>query len=151
MLPGQTHPGGFLTRLSGFGMAHLLAPLLLMLFLSFAAITVRAEKKVPEKPIDLNTATSEQLQQLPGIGPVTAQAILDFRKKSGPFKRVSDILAIRGISKKKFQTISPYLTVITPKPAAKAPATAKSAAPQAKQVTPTKTPTTQSKAPAQGR
>ena len=68
-----------------------------------------AQKSPPAKPIDINTANIEQLQQLPGIGPVTAQSILDFRKKSGPFRRAEDLLAIRGISESRFKAIAPYV------------------------------------------
>jgi competence ComEA-like helix-hairpin-helix protein len=77
-----------------------------------------AQKKPPAKPIDINTAGIEQLQQLPGVGPVTAKSILDFRKKSGPFRRVEDLLAIRGISEKRFRAIAPYVVVAQPKSAA---------------------------------
>jgi competence ComEA-like helix-hairpin-helix protein len=69
-----------------------------------------AEKKPPAKPIDLNAATVEQLQQLPGVGPATAKAIVQFRQKSGPFKRVEDLLAIPRITKQKLEKIRPYVT-----------------------------------------
>src|SRR4029077_6340635 len=74
-----------------------------------------AQKKPPSKPIDLNTASIEQLQQLPGIGPATAKAIIRFREKSGPLKRVEDLLAIHGISKARLEKLRPYVTV-TPSP-----------------------------------
>jgi competence ComEA-like helix-hairpin-helix protein len=70
------------------------------------------EKKEPlPEPLDLNTATVEQLDKLPGIGPTTAKAIVRFREKSGPFRRVEDLLAIRGITKKKLEKIRPLVTV----------------------------------------
>ncbi len=69
------------------------------------------KKKPPAKPIDLNTATVEQLQQLPGVGPAIAKAIVSFRQKSGPFRRVEDLLAVRGISKRKLEALRPYLTL----------------------------------------
>jgi comEA protein len=68
----------------------------------------------PTKPIDLNTATSEQLQRLPGVGPVTAQRILDYRKKSGPFQSVDDLLAVKGLSTKRLEKIRPYVMVKPP-------------------------------------
>ena len=77
-------------------------------------LAVAAKKKLPAHPIDLNTATLEQLEELPGVGPVTAQKILDFRKKSGPFKSVSDLLAIPRISKNRFAKIKPYVYVKPP-------------------------------------
>jgi competence protein ComEA len=94
------------------------ALLFAMVLLAGALAGALAQKKPPAKPIDLNTATVEQLQQLPGIGPVTAQAILDFREKSGPFRRVKDLLAIRGISETRFKAIAPYVKVLPSKPAA---------------------------------
>jgi comEA protein len=86
----------------------------------FAAIALltftvaAAQKKPPAKPIDLNTATIEQLQQLPGIGPATAKAIIQFREKSGPLKRVEDLLAIHGISKARLEKLRPYVSVTPP-------------------------------------
>jgi len=71
----------------------------------------RAAKQPPSKPLNLNVATADQLAQLPGIGPKTAQSIVDFREKSGPFRRVEDLLAIRGISRKKLDAIRPYVIV----------------------------------------
>jgi competence ComEA-like helix-hairpin-helix protein len=73
--------------------------------------------------INLNTATMQQLEQLPGIGPSRAQKILDYRRKSGSFRSVNDLLVIRGISKKELDKIRPYIMVGAapshPPPAAK--------------------------------
>jgi len=77
--------------------------------------TAAAQKKPPSKPIDLNAATIEQLEQLPGIGPSTAKAIIRFREKSGPLKRVEDLLAIHGISKARLEKLRPYVTVARPR------------------------------------
>lgn len=85
--------------------------------IAFAAVAV-AQKKPPAKPLDINNASVEQLQQLPGVGPVIAKSILDFREKSGPFRRVEELLAIRGISEARFKAIVPYVTVSPAKPAA---------------------------------
>jgi competence protein ComEA len=70
-----------------------------------------AQKKPPAKPINLNTATLEQLEQLPGVGPVTAKDILEFRRKSGPFRSVNDLLAVRRITKARLEKLRPYVTV----------------------------------------
>jgi len=76
----------------------------------------------PAKPFDINTATFDQFHSLPGIGPVTAQRILDYRKKSGPFTRVDDLLAVRGISQARLDKIRQYVMVKPPAtPAAPAP------------------------------
>jgi competence ComEA-like helix-hairpin-helix protein len=66
---------------------------------AFAAVS-GATKKPPLKPININTANSDELQQVPGIGPVTADKILQMRKSFGAFKSVDDLLSIRGIGKK---------------------------------------------------
>ena len=75
-----------------------------------------AQKKAPAAPIDVNTATAAQLQQLPGVGPSMAAAIVQFRKKSGPFERLEDLLAIRGITSRRLERLRPYLTLSKPAP-----------------------------------
>lgn len=76
-----------------------------------ATAATQAKKHPPAKPLDLNSATAEQLQQLPGIGPGMAKAIVQFREKSGPFRRVEDLLAIRRITKTRLEKLRPYVTV----------------------------------------
>src|SRR5690348_7249745 len=68
-----------------------------------------AKKKPPAAPINLNTATSEELQLVPGIGPVTAEKILQMRKAYGPFKSVDDLRAIKGIGPKRLEKMRKYL------------------------------------------
>jgi competence protein ComEA len=51
----------------------------------------------PTAPLDLNTATAEQLDALPGIGPATAQKIIDYRQAHGPFRTVDELDAVPGI------------------------------------------------------
>lgn len=80
-----------------------------VLFLCFEIAL--AQKTPPTQPINLNTATIAQLEALPGIGPNTAKSIVDFRNHSGPFQRVEDLLAIKGISKSKLEKLRPYVTV----------------------------------------
>jgi competence ComEA-like helix-hairpin-helix protein len=90
--------------------------LAIILALALLASAVAAKKSLPVKPINLNTATTEQLQQLPGIGPATAKKIIEMREKSGPFRRVEDLLAVRGISDKHLAKLRPYVTVAMPDP-----------------------------------
>jgi len=85
--------------------------LAVLLLACAAQLSARTKKHPPAKPIDLNTATLSQLEELPGVGPVTAKAILDFRAKSGPFKRVDDLLSVHRISQKKLDKLRPYVTV----------------------------------------
>lgn len=80
-----------------------------------------AQKTPPVAPLDLNSATVEQLEQLPGIGPTLAKAIVRFREKSGPLQRVDDLLAVRGVSKNKLKKLRPYVVVIEPEKKSSAP------------------------------
>jgi len=86
-----------------------------MAFLLFAAPTF-CKKTPPAQPIDLNVATVKELEELPGVGPTTAKAIVDFRTRSGRFHRVNDLLVIRGISEAKLAKIRPYVTIGPPSP-----------------------------------
>ena len=87
-------------------------PLLCAAVLLIGALTpALAQRKPPIAPLDLNAATLEQLTALPGVGPATAKAIVDFRQKSGPFRRVEDLLAIRGITDRRLKELRPYITV----------------------------------------
>ena len=78
-----------------------------------------AKKKPPLHPINLNTATAAELQQVPGIGPATADKILQARKSYGAFKSVDDLQAIKGLGPKKLEKMRKYLTVGKPAPPAK--------------------------------
>ncbi len=97
------------------------------LIFSLLAATSFAKKKPPAKPVNINTATSEELQLVPGIGPATAEKILQMRKSYGAFKSVDDLLAIRGLGPKRLEKMRKYLTV--GKPAATKPAALPSATP----------------------
>ena len=61
--------------------------------------------------INLNTASAEELDQLPGIGPAIAKAIIDYRTKNGPFKQIEDINAVKGIGDALFEKIKDLITV----------------------------------------
>ncbi len=63
------------------------------------------------QPLDLNQATAEQFEMLPGLGPKKAQALVEFRTKSGGFKNVQQIVRVKGIGPKMFKRLQPYLFV----------------------------------------
>jgi competence ComEA-like helix-hairpin-helix protein len=92
---------------------HARAICLLAAFVLFAD-ALHSQKTPPAAPLDLNSATIEQLEQLPGVGPTIADAIVRFREKSGPLHRVEDLLAVRGVSKTKLEGLRPYVFVAVP-------------------------------------
>ena len=98
---------GMMTRTRNLAVEILSAGLVFILLCGI----LEAQKRPPAKPIDLNAATIKELEELPGVGPVTAQRILDARQKSGRFRRIEDLLAIRGISTKRLEALRPYVTV----------------------------------------
>jgi competence ComEA-like helix-hairpin-helix protein len=84
-------------------------------FIFLALRLVADTKRLPAvHSVDLNSATAEELQQVPGVGASTAKAIVDFRQKSGPFQNIDDLLAIKGISKARLDKMRPYLTIGPP-------------------------------------
>ncbi len=71
-----------------------------------------AKKTLPaENSINLNTANLEDLTKLPGIGPKTAQSIIDLRTKMGRFLKVDDLLKVKGIGKTKLNNIRKFIFV----------------------------------------
>ena len=60
--------------------------------------------------LNLNTATLDQLTTLPGIGPKTAQLILEYRTKNGGFKKIEELMNVKGIGEKSFLKIKPLVS-----------------------------------------
>jgi competence protein ComEA len=65
-------------------------------------------------PVNLNTATLEQLQTLPGIGVKAAERILEYRQKNGNFKKPEDLMNVKGIGEKSFLKLKPLVVVSEP-------------------------------------
>ena len=61
--------------------------------------------------ININQASARDFEKLPGIGPELARRIVAYREKHGPFRRVEDLLVIRGIGPKKWKAIRPHLRI----------------------------------------
>ncbi len=80
-----------------------------------AAADTAEETTVPginaDGKININTATSEELQELNGIGPKTAEKIIDDRTVNGAYKNTREITRISGIGDKTYEQIAPYITV----------------------------------------
>jgi len=66
-------------------------------------------KSTPSAGVDINTADIDELQQIPGVGPVFSRRILDYREKNGKFISVEDLLKVKGIGRKTFEKMRPFL------------------------------------------
>jgi competence protein ComEA len=69
----------------------------------------------PAAPVNLNTATQTQLETLPGVGAATAKRILEYRQKSGSFKKIEELMNVKGIGEKSFLKLKPHITVAAEK------------------------------------
>ncbi len=94
-------------RGSALGAAVLLAIIACALAPTARAV---AAPVADERLININTATLEELMTLPGIGKAYAERVVEYRQKNGPFKKVEDLLNVRGIGEKTFEKIRPRLT-----------------------------------------
>ena len=73
--------------------------------------TPRPRAAPPDEPLDLNTATAEELQRLPGVGAKRAEAILTLRTKLGHFRRAEDLLRVRGVGRATLKRWRPLVRV----------------------------------------
>jgi competence protein ComEA len=78
-----------------------------------AAVASAAVAPAAAGVVNLNDATSEEIERLPGVGPSKAKAIIEHRH-SHPFKKVEEITKVKGIGRKTFVKLRPYLTLAGP-------------------------------------
>ena len=71
----------------------------------------KSQKAKVTYPVNINTASSRELDALPGIGEVLAQRILDYRKANGAFSSVDELVKVKGIGEKTLEKLRPYATV----------------------------------------
>ena len=85
-----------------------------------AAAQQQASARAAAKPpvtavVNLNTASAAQLEALPGIGAKTAARIVEYRQKNGPFKKIEELMNVRGVGEKNFLKLKAQITVATAK------------------------------------
>ncbi len=96
-----------------FAYASILAASLLA-----APLTVHAQAPTTAPKaaaVDLNAASVGDLEGLPGIGRRTAERIVEHRQKNGPFKKIEELMNVKGIGEKSFLRLKPLITVAPPK------------------------------------
>ena len=71
----------------------------------------KATQSAQLQQVNINQASADQLTALRGVGPATAKRILDFRQKNGPFKKVEDLLAVRGIGEKTLERMKSQIVL----------------------------------------
>jgi competence protein ComEA len=84
---------------------------LIVILVAFVATVVAgtADSSQPSQVVNINTASSEELQLLPRVGPALAGRIIEFREANGPFQTVDEILAVKGIGESSFEKLKPYI------------------------------------------
>jgi competence protein ComEA len=65
----------------------------------------------PGAQVNINTASAAELDALPGIGAKTAALIVEYRQKNGPFKKIEELMNVRGVGEKNFLKLKPQITV----------------------------------------
>jgi competence protein ComEA len=94
---------------------------LILLTSSAASIAAPAQQTAAPKaapaasalaaPINVNTATAAELEKLPGVGPAMALRIVEYRQKNNGFKKLEDLMQVKGIGEKTFLKLKPLVTI----------------------------------------
>jgi competence protein ComEA len=98
-------------------MTRILIAAIAAIALSAAAAGAQGRATAPKTaattaaPVNLNTATPDQLATIPGIGAKTAERIIEYRKTNGGFKKVEDLMNVQGVGEKSFLKMKPLITV----------------------------------------
>jgi comEA protein len=90
------------------------ATLVIALAVSLSLLPLIAQQtgaKGGEQKININTASLNELQKLPRVGPQVAQRIIDYRKEHGNFKKIEEIMKVRGIGERTFNQLKDLITV----------------------------------------
>jgi competence protein ComEA len=88
-----------------------LAVCLLLITSSTPAAQSPAASKAAPAVVNLNTASSSQIEALPGVGASTAKRIIEYRDKNGGFKKIEELMNVKGIGEKSFLKLKPLVTV----------------------------------------
>jgi competence protein ComEA len=94
----------------------LIVPVLGLSLSGLASHPAEASGEAPasHQLVNVNQATSAELARLPRVGTKLADRIVAHRKEHGPFKRIEDLMEVKGVGEKFFSTLKPYLTVSGP-------------------------------------
>ena len=90
---------------------------LVLVFSLLPLFSYQAAAKASDQKVNINTASLAELQKLPRIGPQIAQRIIDYRKENGNFKKVEELMKVRGIGEKVFNQLKDLITVGAENPA----------------------------------
>lgn len=98
-----------------FSIVALAGLLVCQSFPAAAAQSARPQRSAAKPPvttvININTASATELEALPGIGAKTAARIVEHRTKNGPFKKIEELMNVRGVGEKNFLKLKPQISV----------------------------------------
>ena len=80
-------------------------------FLASAGVAVAAPKQLPAGKVNINSASVQQLSELPGGGAKLAARIVEYRQKAGGFKATQELMNVQGVGEKNFARLQAHLTV----------------------------------------